>query len=519
MRNLILVLGDQLWFDNPALRGFDASRDQLLMIEAHSEGMQVWSHKARITLFLSAMRHFANALCAKQWPLDYFKLEDSTASFAEKLAQALAKHTPQCVICCEPGEWRMLKILQDVCSQSDVALELREDTHFMTSHAEFAAWAGAPAHASKKPKQLRMEFFYRSLRKKHGVLMNGDEPEGDAWNFDADNRAAYPKTGPGDVAAPAMFAPDAITHEVFALVDKHFANHPASADWKTHFIWPVTREQALLAVDRFIDARLPTFGPYQDAMWTDTPFGWHALISSSLNLHLITPYEVIAKAEKAYRENGLDLSGVEGFIRQILGWREFIRGVYWLDMPQMSEANHYQHARDLPKWYWTGDTQMACMRDTITQTMRYGYAHHIQRLMVTGQFALLAEIAPKAVCDWYLAVYVDAVEWVELPNVVGMALNANAGRFTSKPYIASGQYIKRQSNYCKSCRYDPAVRTGERACPVSALYWRFLDKHEKALAANPRTSLMAGSVRRLGEEERAAIRDYSEKLLQRIDTL
>jgi deoxyribodipyrimidine photolyase-related protein len=284
-----------------------------------------------------------------------------------------------------------------------------------------------------------------------------------------------------------------------------------------------------VALARFIDARFVNFGRYQDAMWTATPFGWHALIASSLNLKLLDPREVVAAAERAWSERapaaregeaGVSaLAAVEGFVRQVLGWREFVRGVYWLDMPGMADANHYGHDRALPAWWWTGDTRMACLRDAIGQTMREGYAHHIQRLMLTGNFALLAGLAPREVAAWYLAVYVDAVEWVELPNVAGMALYANGGRFTTKPYVASGAYVKRMSNYCGGCAYSPEVRTGPRACPMTTLYWRFLDTHEAELAGNPRTALMAKNLARLSAEERAAIRDWGDGLLADIDRI
>ncbi|HEU4621688.1 MAG TPA: cryptochrome/photolyase family protein, partial [Burkholderiaceae bacterium] len=317
--------------------------------------------------------------------------------------------------------------------------------------------------------------------------------------------------------------PDAITREVFALVEQHFASHPG---YLADFAWPVTRSQALEALDTFVQERLARFGPHQDAMWTDTPWGWHALLSSSLNLHLISPAEVIAKAETAYRDqqlSGVDaataLASVEGFIRQILGWREFMRGMYWLDMPAMAEANHFNHHRRLPRWYWTGDTRMNCMRESIGQTLRYGFAHHIQRLMVTGQFGILAELLPQDVCAWYLAVYIDAIEWVELPNTAGMALFANGGRFTSKPYIASGQYIKRMSNYCDGCAYKPELRTGDKACPFTTLFWNFLDRHETTLLNNPRTVLMAKNISRLSDQERIALREHAARMLNNLDSL
>jgi deoxyribodipyrimidine photolyase-related protein len=258
-------------------------------------------------------------------------------------------------------------------------------------------------------------------------------------------------------------------------------------------------------------------------MWDHTPFGWHSLLSTSLNLHMLDPREVIAAAEEAYRRGQAPLAAVEGFIRQILGWREFIRGVYWLDMPGLACANHYGHRRALPGWFWTGDTRMACARDAIGQTLKYGYAHHIQRLMVTGLFALLAEIEPREVAAWYLAVYVDAVEWVELPNVAGMALFANGGGFTSKPYVASGAYIDRMSNHCGGCSYAPDRKTaasrGKPLCPYTVLYWNFLDRHEAELASNPRTTLMAKNVARLDGDERLRIRDAAARVLEQLDVL
>lgn len=515
IRHLVLVLGDQLTLDHPALQDFDPTQDHVLMIEAASEGRQVWSHKARIALFLSAMRHFCNVVHQQGWTYTYQKLDDNpqSLSFRELLAQHLQGLKPEMMLICEPGEWRMLATIQDACRAADVAIQVLPDNHFMCTTEQFAAWAG-------NKKELRMEFFYRDMRRRHGVLMQGNgataEPAGGRWNFDTENRRGYPKSGPGEMAPPVRFQPDRITQQVMALVEEHFADHPGSL---AHFGWPVTREEALQALQGFIDARLPHFGPFQDAMWTGTPWGWHALIASSLNLHLISPTEVVAFAEAAWRDRGLDLASVEGFIRQVLGWREFIRGVYWLDMPHLKGANHYKHQRAIPAWYWSGDTRMACMRHTIGQTLEHGYAHHIQRLMVTGQFAVLAQINPQEVCDWYLAMYVDAVEWVELPNTAGMALFAAGPRFTSKPYIASGQYIKRMSNYCDGCAYQPEKRSGEGACPMTTLYWNFLDEHEATLKANPRTALMVRNITRLSDSERESIRVRANHYLSALDDL
>ncbi len=508
-RHLILILGDQLWHANPALVGFDSAQDRVVMIESLGESSTVaWSHKARTALFLSAMRHFAAELTAKGYPLTYLRLGDlpDTPDLLARLDAVIAQFKPQQVHCCEAGEYR----LQQGLRERGVRLHL--DTHFMCTIPEFNLWADGYKSS------LRMEYFYRKMRAKHGTLMqlDGKNPVGDQWNFDADNRSAYPKTGPGDIASPAWFSPDAITQAVFADVEALLPKNPGSL---ASFGWAVTREQALTALQTFINHRLVKFGDYQDAMWTGAPWGWHSLISTALNLHLLDPREVIAAAENAYHEGKATLASVEGFIRQVLGWREFIRGVYWRGMPAMATSNHFKHTRPLPAWYWTGKTQMRCMSDAIGQTLEHGYAHHIQRLMVTGQFALLAEVEPQQVAAWYLGVYVDAIEWVELPNVAGMALYADGGAFTSKPYIASGQYIKRQSNYCTSCRYKPDVRTGPQACPVSALYWRHLDTHHAVLAKNPRTALMAKSIERLSDAERQAIRDYSASVLENINQL
>ncbi len=509
MRNLILVLGDQLSLSSPALSDADPQQDHLLMIEAVGEATAVWSHKARIALFLSAMRHFAVELRDQGWSVDYRPLgADEPPDFGARLAAALQRHRPQTLKVVEAGEWRMQQTIEAICKDNGVALHTVDDTHFICSRQAFAAWA-------KAKRELRMEFFYRDMRKKQRVLMDGSDPVGGQWNFDADNRSAYPKkTGPGLIPPPAGFEPDDITREVFADVERHFADHPGQLK---AFRWPVTRAQALHALAVFIDTRLLQFGAYQDAMWTDTPTGWHSLLSVALNLHLLDPREVIAAAEQAYRQGRVPLESAEGFIRQILGWREFIRGVYWLDMPGMKDANHYAHTRDLPRWFWSGDTGMACVRDSLKQTLQLGYAHHIQRLMVTGNFALLAGLSPQQVADWYLAVYVDAVEWVELPNTAGMALHACGPRFTSKPYIASGAYIHRQSNYCGGCRYDPAKRSGDGACPFTTLYWHFIDRHETTLTGNPRTALMAKNLQKLSADERAAIRQHAMVLLENLD--
>ena len=522
-RHLVLILGDQLDEASSAFDGFDAAQDRILMIEAAGESTHVWSHKIRTTLFLSAMRHFAVTLQARGWHVIYRRLDThGDGSMTEGLTAALAQYRPAKVIGVEPGDWRVRADLdaaiktvsaQAVATWADGMnhlIEWREDRHFLCSVPQFKKWVG-------KSTSLRMEFFYRQMRKQYRVLMvDADEPVGGQWNFDADNRKSFGKAGPQNVPIAPRFEPDAITQDVIDLVNEKFKDHPGEL---ANFNWPTTRAQALQALEAFIADRLPGFGPHEDAMWTNLDFGWHSLLSSSLNLKLLHPLEVILAAEAAWKERDLDLASVEGFIRQILGWREFMRGVYFLDMPGLKTANHYNHQNSLPAWYWTGDTPMNCMKQCLSQTLTNGYSHHIQRLMVTGMFGVTAQIQPQQLCDWYLAVYVDAVEWVELPNTAGMALFANGGRFTSKPYIASGAYIKRMSNYCSGCRYEPETRSGPNACPMTTLYWNFLDTHETSFATNPRTALMVKNLRRMTVDERQAVRTTAQHMLKHLNDL
>lgn len=520
-RHLILVLGDQLNFDNPAFEDFDVTQDAILMVEVNHEATKVWSHKARIVLFLSAMRHFYAQLVSR-YPCGlqgaYLKLgEHRFLTLKDAWAHYIATLQPKKVIACEPGEYRIEQDLIELCQMTNTPLALRDDTHFMCSKADFRRWAGNSSNERKK--ELRMEFFYRMMRQKHDVLMRDNKPVGGVWNYDTENRKSFGKSGPQLLPSTPPVKIDAITQEVMDTVEKQFSDHPGSLD---DFIWPVTREDALAFLDHFVSDKLAYFGDFQDAMWqsassSHSPYLWHSLLSSSLNLKLLNPREVITAAVAAHEKRHIPLASLEGFVRQILGWREFIRGVYWLDMPQLAQSNHYHHTRKLPDWYWTGDTQMNCMRQTIDGTMRHGYAHHIQRLMVTGMFGILAEIDPRDVEAWYLAAYVDAVEWVELPNVTGMALYANGGRFTSKPYIASGAYIKRMSNYCSHCKYKPELRAGLNACPTTTLYWHFIIKHDDALRGNPRTALMAKNLDRFSQEEVEAIKIQAESLLQNIN--
>lgn len=480
VRNLVLVLGDQLTPSLSSLAAADPSRDRVLMAELHDEATYVRHHKKKIAFVFSAMRHFAEELRAAGWTVDYVKLEDpaNRASFTGQLASAIAEHRPRRIVVTEPGEWRvsrMIEVWQDLFS---LPVAVLPDDRFLCSHGAFEAWAAGR-------KQLRMEYFYRDMRRRTGLLMDGDRPVGGKWNFDGENR----KAADVDLFMPRPKAclPDAVTQEVLALVEARFGDHFGDL---APFWFAVTRVEAEAAFAAFVDRALPFFGDYQDAMLAGQPFLYHSVIAQYLNCGLLDPLEVCRRAEAAYRAGKAPLNAVEGFIRQIVGWREYVRGIYWLKMPGYERSNFFGHTRPLPGFYWTAETGMACVRAAVTQTREQAYAHHIQRLMVTGNFAMLAGIDPHELHEWYLSVYADAYEWVELPNTVGMSQFADGGLLASKPYAASGAYIDRMSNYCGSCRYDVKQRTGPRACPFNALFWDFIARHRDRIGRNPRMAQM-----------------------------
>lgn len=502
VRRLVVVLGDQLDVEASALDDFDASQDMVWMAEVEQESTHVPSSLQRIALFLSAMRHFREVLDARGLRVWYSQLDDEAnlGTLAKELQRAIDELAPQACVMTAPGDWRVLKDIQSVCEANALPLDLRDDRHFFSTVRDFAAHA-------KGRKQLRMEFFYREMRKRTGILMDGAEPMGGQWNFDADNRSSFPRSGPVALPPPMRFEPDAITQSVMDLVKQRFASHAGNLDTLG---WAVTREQALSALAHFIAHSLPQFGQYQDAMWEGEVWLYHSHLASAMNLKLLRAREVVAAAEAAYARGEAPLPAVEGFIRQILGWREYVRGIYWTQMPGYAARNTLGATEPLPAFYWTGETDMACLRDAIKLTLKHGYAHHIQRLMVTGLYALLRGVAPQAVHEWYLSVYVDAVEWVELPNTLGMSQFADGGVMASKPYVASGKYIDRMSNHCKNCRYQPSESTGENACPFTTLYWQFLITHEAELKGNPRMAMQLKNLSRLDEARRAAIHEQAQ---------
>jgi deoxyribodipyrimidine photolyase-related protein len=508
IRNLVVVLGDQLDEDSPAFDGFALDRDLIWMCEAPAESTHVWTHKARIAVFLSAMRHFRGTLEARGWLVEYHATGTHPhATLAEALTATIALLRPEKLIWIEAGEWRLARELEQVAASASQPFEVRVDRYFLCPLADFESWM-------KGRKQPRLEHFYRWMRHRTGVLMTADgEPEGGQWNYDHDNREHFSANGPGLVPTTQRFEPDAITREVLTQVEARYADHPGSL---ASFDWPLTREQARVALADFVEHRLAGFGPYQDALWDREPLLWHSRLSAAMNLKLISPREVIDAAIAAFRAKRAPLASVEGFVRQIIGWREYVRGLYWHRMPQYLDDNALGAHEPLPKFYWTGKTEMRCLRITIEDTLAHGYAHHIQRLMVTGLFALLLGVEPRQVHEWYLAVYVDAVEWVELPNTIGMSQHADGGLMGSKPYIASGKYIDKMSNYCNGCRYDPALSMGPNACPFTTLYWDFLARHRERFASHPRLVMQVRNLDRMHPTAIAAIRSEAQELRERL---
>lgn len=495
VRTLVLVLGDQLSTAMSSLAAADRAHDVVLMVEVQEEATYVRHHKKKIALIFSAMRHFASELRSLGWRVDYRPLDiaDNRGSFTAEIERAIAVHAPQRIVITEPGEWRVLEAMKQWCAKFGVPVDMLKDDRFLCSIDEFAAWA-------RGRKQLRMEYFYREMRRKTGLLMNGAEPEAGRWNFDAMNR----KSTRGDLFTPRplRFTPDAITCDVMNLVSERFGDHFGDLE---SFWFAVTRKHAEMAFDHFVAESLPLFGDYQDAMLAGQRFLYHSVISIYLNCGLLDALTVCRRVEDEYRAGRVPLNAAEGFIRQIIGWREYVRGIYWLKMPDYAQANALRHTLPLPDFYWTGKTDMRCVAEAVTQTKEEAYAHHIQRLMVTGNFALLAGVRPQALHEWYLIAYADAYEWVELPNTVGMSQFADGGLLASKPYAASGAYINRMSDYCKSCTYDVKARTGSEACPFNALYWDFLARNDKRFGSNPRTAQMLRTYASFSQAEKTAI--------------
>ncbi|MBN66773.1 MAG: cryptochrome/photolyase family protein [Rickettsiales bacterium] len=504
MATLRLILGDQLSHNISSLSDCDKNEDVILLAEVKDEATYVKHHKKKIIFLFSAMRHFAQALKEKGYQVRYIQLNDqhNSHSLSGEVQRALNTQTFDKVIVTEPGEYRLWEAMQNWSDTLGVPVEIRDDDRFLCSRADFAQWMDGR-------KNVLMEHFYRSMRQRTGLLMQGDEPEGGTWNLDKENRKPYK----GDVAikGPMEFTPDAITTEVIELVERWFGEHFGESE---PFWFAVTQTQAKRALSYFITHSLPHFGDYQDAMVAGEPYLFHSLLSPYINAGLLDPLDICKQVQEAYASGDVPLNAAEGFIRQIIGWREFIRGIYWHHMPDYVQKNHLLAQRKLPAFYWNGDTDMRCMREAIETTRREAYAHHIQRLMVTGNFALLAGLDVREVCEWYLLVYADAYEWVELPNTLGMALHGDGGVVGTKPYIASGSYINRMSNYCKDCRYNVKEKTGEGACPFNFLFWDFLIRHRERFANNRRMQMMYRNLDRMDEGLQKEIASQAKSFLE-----
>jgi deoxyribodipyrimidine photolyase-related protein len=504
MTHLRFIFGDQLDHNLATLKDINKKTDVVFMCEVMEELTYVKHHKQKIVFVLSAMRHFAEELRKKGIQVHYVKFDDvhNSGTFEGELSRFITEMKPDQITLTEPSEYRVKEKISSWSATLPITLNLLSDTRFLITPKEFSEWV-----ADKK--QLRMEYFYRYMRKKHNILLDMQgEPLGGKWNFDKENRQSIPE----NIKIPKRHHNkiDAITQELIDTVNLKFSDHFGTLD---HYDWAVTRKQALACLDYFIEHLLPGFGDYQDAMSIQQAFLFHSTLSPYLNFGLLNPREVILKAEAAHLENQVELNAVEGFIRQILGWREYVRGIYWLRMPKYATENYLNATRDLPWFYWSGETQMNCMREVIQQSKDHAYSHHIQRLMITGNFALLTGIDPKQVCEWYLIAYADALDWVELPNTLGMAIFGDGGLLASKPYAASGKYIDRMSNFCEKCVFNPNVQIGEKACPFNALYWDFLARNHAKLSQNQRLVYPYATWRKMAEEKRVALLQQAKSFL------
>ena len=429
--------------------------------------------------------------------------KDRGPDFATILQKDVEKLRPEKLVVVLPGDYRVKQALQEAAEQLDVPLDILADSHFYTTPEEFAAFA-------EGRKSLVLETFYRQMRKKHDVLVEDGQPVGGNWNFDDQNREAFGRDGPGHITGPHSFQTDEVTEEVFQLVEQRFPDHPGSLE---DFDLPVTHAQALTMLRDFVKRSLPLFGKFEDAMWTDESFVYHSRLSAPLNVKLLDPRTCVAKAVESYESGDAPLNSVEGFVRQIIGWREFIRGIYWLHMPDYAEKNFLGQQADVPEFFWDGETEMECVKQSMRHVLQHGYAHHIHRLMVMGNLALMLGVDPYKFHEWHMAMYVDAVDWVSLPNALGMSQHGDGGVVGTKPYVSTGNYINRMSNFCRNCKYDYRQATGEKACPFTALYWDFLDRHYKRFKGNHRMSMQMKHVdTKRQKKQMGEIRDTAEKI-------
>lgn len=508
-RTLRLVLGDQL---NPGHSWFQQVDAQVVyvLMEVRQETDYVLHHAQKILAIFAAMRDFARQLRAAGHRVRYVALESASnrQSIPGNL-QALARHYgARSVQWQQPDEWRLDAQLQAWAATQPLAWDMVDSEHFLTARGELAA-------LMQGRRQWLMEHFYRHMRRRHRLLLDADgQPEGGRWNFDHDNRKPWPGTPP----QPPDWRPTHDHSGLWAMLQRcgvDSLGQPQAAALR----WPLNRAEALACLEAFIAQALPHFGDYEDAMASQAPRLFHSLLSFALNVKMLQPLEVIRRAEAAWRGGLAPLAAVEGFVRQILGWREYVRGIYWSCMPGYENRNALGHTLPLPRWFWTGDTGMRCLQLSIRQSLQTAHAHHIQRLMVIGNFALLAGLDPVALHRWYLGIYIDAFEWVELPNTLGMSQSADGGLIATKPYVSGAAYLQRMTDYCRGCAYDPRQRTGPRACPFNALYWDFFDRHSTALRDNHRLTLVYRQWQKMPPQQQEALRGQARQLRGRLDAL
>ena len=505
-KTLIPIFADQLSHGLSSLSASDPEDAVILMMEVAHEAEHVLHHRTKLIFLFSAMRHFAKELRESGWTVDYVEMTDAENSgdFTGEVKRALARHDISQIRVCEPSVYRVLELVKGWEAALNVPVSITFDDRFIATKEEFVEWADGR-------KQFRLEYFYREMRRKTGLLMDGDKPKGGQWNFDKENRK--PAKADMTFPVPLRFQPDDITQDVIEMVKSRFVTRMGNADG---FFWAVTRDGALEALEYFLAHGLPSFGDYQDAMISGESFLFHSLLSPYLNAGLLGPLEICKAVETRYLAGDAPINAAEGYIRQIIGWREYVRGIYWLEMPDYISRNHLNAKRALPDFYWTGDTDMECLKQSIGQTLEHAYAHHIQRLMITGNFALLIGADPHAVHEWYLSVYIDAFEWVELPNTLGMSQFGDGGLLGSKPYASSGAYINRMSDHCGSCKYNVKKRVGEDACPFNALYWHFMARNEDVLRGNNRLAMPYRNLEKMDPEVRQSLMDQADGFLERL---
>ncbi len=509
-KTLRLILGDQLNSQHSWFQTIDDTVTYVMM-EIRSETDYARHHIQKVVGIFAAMRAFAAELQSKKHRVIYLNLNDKNnlQSFDKNIVNLISEHGFTHFEYQLPDEYRVDVLLKQLCESLSITSNSVDTEHFFTSRNELGDFF-------QGKKTFVMENFYRAMRKKHHVLMDGDQPLTGQWNYDSDNRKKLPKEH--KPIAPLLFEND-----VSAIHDEIFKTNIKTIGYidPKNFVWPINREQSLALLDFFATECLPFFGSYQDAMSPNEWSLYHSRISFSMNLKLLSPKEVIERVttEWKLRASEIEFHQLEGFVRQIIGWREYMRGIYWNQMPDYAKLNFFDHQEKLPDWFWTGKTKMNCLKDAIRQSLKYGYAHHIQRLMVTGNFALLAGVHPDEVDAWYLGIYMDAFDWVEITNTRGMSQFADGGIVGTKPYVSSAAYIDKMSHYCGSCFYKKSLKTGEKACPFNSLYWNFYDRNEAKLSHNPRIGMMYNVWRKMKPEDKTALLNQADYYLKNIHEL